>query len=234
MKIQSKTAIVTGASSGLGAAISKALVNEGAAKVYGIARSESKLNELKSELGSQFIPVVLDVTHHDDIKNWIKHTFTNQFTPDILINNAGIGGFGRIDAMDADQWIGMVDTNLNGTYFITSGIVPLMKVNDNSSHIINIGSIMGITTKSEATAYSASKYAINGFSEALFKELRGDNIKVTCVNPGSIETEFFTKSGIEPGPRMLKSEEVADTIIHIIKTPDNVLINEIVMRPLRP
>lgn len=234
MKIQSKTAIVTGASSGLGAAISKALINEGAAKVYGIARSESKLKALQSELGSKFIPVVLDVTHHEDIKNWIAKTFTDGFHPDILINNAGIGGFGRIDEMESNQWLGMIDTNLNGTYYMTSGIVPLMKANNDSSHIINIGSIMGITTKSEATAYSASKYAINGFSEALFKELRGDNIKVTCVNPGSIETDFFTKSGIEPGPRMLHAEEVADTIIHIIKTPDNVLINEIVMRPLRP
>lgn len=233
MQLKSKTAIVTGAGSGLGKAIASALVHEGA-QVYGLGRHQDKLDATKNDLGSLFVPVQLDVTNHNDIKEWVTQTFSERHSPDILINNAGIGGFGKIDTMDPYQWTDIIDINLKGMYYVTESIVPLMKTNPDSTHIINIGSIMGTTTKGEATAYSASKYAVNGFSEALFKELRGDNIKVTCVNPGSIETDFFVKSGIESSPRMLHPQEVADTIIYILKTPDNVLIDEIKMRPLRP
>ena len=232
MDLKSKTAIVTGAGSGLGKAVSKAIVREGGT-VYGIARSKDKLIEVKLESGENFIPVVLDVTNQQGIQQWIQDTFQHQ-SPDILINNAGTGGFAKIEAMPSDQWTGMIDTNLKGMYYMTAGIVPLMKIKTNSSHIVNIGSIMGTTTNGEATAYSASKFAVNGFSQALFKELRGDNIKVTCVNPGSIETGFFVNSGIAGSSKMLKAEEVADTIIFILKTPDNVLIDQITMRPLIP
>jgi NADP-dependent 3-hydroxy acid dehydrogenase YdfG len=233
MQLKSKTAIVTGAGSGLGKAIASALVHEGT-QVYGLGRHQDKLDAVRNDLGSYFVPVQLDVTNHNDIKEWITQTFSAKHSLDILINNAGIGGFGKIDTMDPYQWTDIIDINLKGMYYVTESIVPLMKANPDSAHIINIGSIMGTTTKGEATAYSASKYAVNGFSEALFKELRGDNIKVTCVNPGSIETDFFVKSGIEPSSRMLHPQEVADTIIFILKTPDNVLIDEIKMRPLRP
>lgn len=232
MELKSKIAIVTGASSGLGEAIAQALIHEGV-KVYGLARSADKLQAIQEKLGKQFIPVVMDVTDLEGIQSWIKSTFEHT-PPDILINNAGIGGFAKIDAMPIEQWTGIIDTNLKGMYYMTTGIIPLMKQHPNSSHIVNIGSIIGTTTKGEATAYAASKFAVNGFSEALFKEVRSDNIKVTCVNPGSIETDFFVHSGIEGNNKMLKPKEVADTIIFILKTPDNVLIDSIMMRPLRP
>lgn len=233
MQLESKIAIVSGAGSGLGKAISKTLVKEGTL-VYGIGRNQEKLSATQAELGRQFIPVQLDVTNIHDIKDWVGQTFSEHHRPDILINNAGIGGFGKIDEMDNLLWTDIIDINVKGMYYLTACIVPLMKANTDSNHIINIGSIMGTTTKGEATAYTASKYAVNGFSESLFKELRGDNIKVTCVNPGSIETDFFAKCGIDPGQNILQAFDVADTILFILKTPDNVLIDEIKLRPLRP
>jgi short-subunit dehydrogenase len=93
---------------------------------------------------------------------------------------------------------------------------------------------LGTTTRAEGAAYSATKYAVNGFSESLFKELRQFNIKVTCLNPGSIDTEFFKSSGIEPHGNMLQPDEVAASVMHVLKTPENMLISEMTIRPLHP
>lgn len=231
MNIKNKTAIVTGASSGLGAAISKALVGAGA-KVFGIARNETKLQDRQNYIGSAFIPVSLDITDEKALKSWFSETFSAGKSPDILVNNAGTGAFGKIDEMPSEEWYKMINTNLNGMYSITSEVVKFMKQKNESTHIINIGSILGITTRAEGAAYSATKYGISGFSEALFKELRGDNIKVTCLNPGSIDTRFFKSSGIKSHRNMLQAEDVASTLLHILKTPDNMLISEMTVRPL--
>lgn len=234
MDLKLKTAIVTGASSGLGAAIAKVLVSEGLSFVYGIARNTDALRTLQKELGSSFIPVTLDLVQREEVNAWVEKTFTEKNLPDILINNAGVGSFARIDEMNPEDWYAMINTNINGTFHITSEVVKLMRKKKSSSHIINIGSILGTTSHSEGSGYSASKYAINGISDALFKELRGENIKVTCINSGSIETGFFKKSGIEPHHNMLHPEDVAATLVHVLKTPDNMLINELEMRPLNP
>ncbi|WGF91639.1 SDR family oxidoreductase [Aequorivita marisscotiae] len=233
MKIQNKTAIVTGASSGLGAAISKALIQEGVT-VFGIARNSDTLQKLQNNIGSKFVPVTLDITDNTAVKKWVATTFSEEKSPDILVNNAGSGSFGKIDEMPSEEWYKMINTNLNGMYCITSEIVKLMKAQKESSHIVNIGSILGITTRAEGAAYSATKYGISGFSEALFKELRGDNIKVTCLNPGSINTRFFKSSGIQSHENMLQAEDIASTILHILETPNNMLISEMTVRPLNP
>lgn len=233
MNITDKIAIVTGASSGLGAAISKALVEAGA-HVYGLARNREKLQTIEKRIGSKFSPVELDITEENAVQNWMSTTFTRTHTPDILINNAGVGSFGKIDEMPSVEWYKMINTNLNGMYAITSEVVKRMKQNRKTSHIINIGSILGITTTAEGAAYSATKYGISGFSEALFKELRTENIKVTCLNPGSIDTGFFKSSGIESHSNMLQAKDIADTLVHVLQTPDNMLISELTLRPLNP
>ena len=233
MDIQNKIAIVTGASSGLGAAISAELVLAGAT-VYGLARNNTALQEIKNNIGSRFIPISIDISEEKSVKMWLAETFSQERSPDILVNNAGVGSFGKIDEMPSEEWYKMINTNLTGMYCITSEVVKLMRAKKESTHIINIGSILGITTRAEGAAYSATKYAISGFSEALFKELRVDNIKVTCLNPGSIETGFFKSSGIESHGNMLQAEDIASTLLHILKTPDNMLISELTVRPLNP
>lgn len=233
MEIKSKIAIVTGASSGLGAAISQALIEEGA-MVYGLARNIGKLNSLQEKLGKTFIPVILDITEAEAVRNWLNNTFSKSHSPDILVNNAGVGSFGKIDEMPSEEWYNMVNTNLNGMYHITSEVVKLMKAKNEVTHIVNIGSILGTTSRAEGAAYSATKYGISGFSEALFKELRGDNIKVSCLNPGSIDTGFFKSSGISTHKNMLQAKDIARTLLHVLKTPDNMLISELTIRPLNP
>ena len=233
MNIDGKVAVITGASSGLGAALANQLVNKGAI-VYGLARNIEKLQAIKNKLGEKFIPVSMDVTNAKDIASWVLNTFAGSHLPDVLINNAGAGYFTKIDELSLERWHEMINTNLNGTFYTTSSIVPLMKMNTNTSHIINIGSILGRTTRAESAAYSATKYGMQGFSEALFKELRLYKIKVTCVNPGSIDTSFFEDSGIQSHSNMLQPKDIADLIIHLVETPDNFLVDEITLRPLIP
>lgn len=233
MKLEEKVAIVTGASSGLGAAFAMALVAKGVV-VYGLARNLEKLTTLQSKLGNGFIPVGMDITHYEGVASWTQSTFTDSHLPNILINNAGAGYFNKIDELTLEQWHAMVNTNLNGMFYLSSNIVPFMKMNSSSCHIINIGSILGKTSRIGAAGYSTSKYGIQGFSEALFKELRNDNIKVTCVNPGSIDTHFFEDSGIEPHHNMLQPNDIAEFVISILETPDNFLVDEITLRPLNP
>ena len=231
MEIDNKIAIVSGASSGLGAALAIALVAKGA-KVYGLARNMEKLNAIQNKAGNNFIPVGIDITDQQGTISWVNNTFSDTHVPDILINNAGVGYFNNIDQLPLERWHAMINTNLNGMFYLTSSIVPLMKQSEKIRHILNIGSILGKTNRAKTAAYSATKYAVQGFSEALYKELSRHKIKVTCVNPGSIATHFFDDSGILSHPSYLQPEDIAALIVHIIETPDNFLVDEITFRPL--
>lgn len=233
MDIDSKIAIVTGASSGIGAAFSQALIAKGAT-VYGLARSTDKLEEIREQLGEGFIPITLDITDHEAIEEWIKDAFAPSTQPDILINNAGLGRFADVDELPLEDWEKMIQTNLSGVFYMTRQLVPLMKEKDSVCHIINIASIAGKVGNPQLSGYNASKFGVRGFSEALFKELRYDGIKVTCFNPGSIATDFFGSEDIETHPNMMQPADVAEVLINMLETPDNFLINDITMRPLNP
>jgi NADP-dependent 3-hydroxy acid dehydrogenase YdfG len=233
MNLKSKTAIITGASSGVGFAFTSALVNKGVT-VYGLARNFDAHKKMQGRLWDSFIPIALDITDRSAVETWVKQTFSVDHLPNILINNAGSGRFGKVDEISREQWHQMIDTNINGIFDLTSLIIPLMKQADESAHVVNMGSILGMVGNPEMSGYCASKFAVRGFSEALFKELRYDNIKVTCLNPGSIETDFFVDSGVTPHNNMLQPSDLANTLVHILETPDNMLINEITLRPLNP
>jgi NADP-dependent 3-hydroxy acid dehydrogenase YdfG len=233
MDLSGKNAIVTGASSGIGISFSKKLIEKGA-KVYGLARRLNKLTEVGDELGDSFIPVKMDITKPNDIQQWAAETFSEGNLPHILINNAGLGVFGNVEKLSIDDWKTMVETNLNGVFYLTHELVPFMKDSDEYHHIINISSIAGLLGNPQLTGYNATKYGVRGFSEALFKELRYDKIKVTAMFPGSISTHFFDRVGNETHSNMLQPDDVADTLIHLLETPDNFLVNEITLRPLNP
>lgn len=234
MDLKSKVTIVTGASSGIGAEFCKMLVENGA-EVYGLARSKNKLERLHKELGHQFHPVSMDITDASALEEWVNDTFDKDHLPDALINNAGVMYSANVDETTMEQWHTMINVNLNGIFYLTRLIVPLMKENENVCHIINISSIAGIMGNPTISGYNASKFGVRGFSEALFKELRYDGIKVTCVFPGSIDTNLFDKiDGVENHPNMMKTTDVSKTIKFLLETDDNYLINEITMRPLNP
>lgn len=233
MNLQSKVAVVTGASSGIGTEFSRILVEAGS-KVYGLARSTDKLKAIHEKLGDSFIPVTLDVTDYDAVEAWVSSTFENE-NPDILVNNAGLGIFGNVDELSVKDWHTMMDVNLSGVFYLTRLMVPLMKKNPNVCHIANIASVAGLMGNPTISGYNATKFGLRGFSEALFKELRFDGIKVTCFFPGSIATAFFDDiDAIKLHDNMMHPTDIAKTLKYVLETPDNFLINEITMRPLNP
>ncbi len=233
MELKNKVAIVTGASSGIGTAFAHKLIEKGAT-VYGLARRLNKLKEIQTKLGEKFIPVQMDVTKHQNLEQWVTNQFSDSHLPDILINNAGLAKFGNVDELSVEDWDTMVNTNLNGIFYLTRLVVPLMKENKSHCHIINIASVAGLLGNPQISGYNATKFGVRGFSEALFKELRYDKIKVSAMFPGSIATDFFEKVGSETHSNMMQPGDVADTLVHLLETPDNLLINEVTMRPLNP
>jgi NADP-dependent 3-hydroxy acid dehydrogenase YdfG len=241
MELRKRTAIVTGASSGLGAQFSRDLVAEGMT-VYGLARRADRLQALQTELNGldgdgRFIGVELDVTDEPALAEWVGGAFEGPGSaeaPAVLVNNAGFGAFGAVDTFPVETWDRMVATNLSAVFYLTRLVVPHMKSTDRMSHIVNISSVAGLMGNANLSAYNATKFALRGFSEALFKELRESGIRVTCLFPGSIATEFFEPLGMPLHENMMRAEDVSASMLHVLKAPDRMLINEITMRPSNP
>ncbi len=237
MDLQGKVAVVTGASSGLGLAFARALAERGA-EVYGLARSTDKLDEIQAELGEAFHPIGCDVREEDAVKQAFDEVRESAGRIDILVNNAGLGRFGAVDDLDTEAWDVQMETNLRGVFLCTRAAVPVMKEQNAESgfggHIINIASVAGLVGNPSLSAYNTSKFGLRGFSQALMKELREDGIKVSCVYPGSVETSFSSNAGSSGSDNPMQPEDVAATVIHLLEGPDNYLISEVVMRPLRP
>lgn len=239
MELRNRTAIVTGASSGLGARFSRDLVAEGMT-VYGLARRAERLEALRGELegvdgDGRFVGVELDVTDEAGLARWVRETFAGtEGAPAVLINNAGFGAFGAVDAFPVETWDRMVATNLSAVFYLTRLVVPLMKARGETSHIVNISSVAGLMGNANLSAYNATKFGLRGFSEALFKELREDGIRVTCLFPGSIATEFFEPLGMQVHANMMQAQDISASLLHVLKAPDRMLINEVTMRPSNP
>jgi 3-oxoacyl-[acyl-carrier protein] reductase len=175
MNLKDKIAVITGAGSGLGAALSKNLVSRGAT-VFGIGRTTPNLGRLRGQLGPKFIPVPLDITNEPRVTEWVETTFSSTINPSVLINNAATGYFAPLNTLTTEQWNSMINTNLSGTFYITRKIVPLMRARPDVCHILNVGSVLGKTTRSDATAYCATKYGLQGFIEATENMLQPEDL----------------------------------------------------------
>ncbi|MEM8485680.1 MAG: SDR family NAD(P)-dependent oxidoreductase [Bacteroidota bacterium] len=237
MTLKDKVAIVTGASAGLGADFARALVGKGV-HVYGTARRVAKLEALQAELGDHFHPVGGDVREPEQVAAAIQQVMDEQGRIDVLVNNAGLGQFGPIGEMSLEQWDVQMDTNLRGVFLFSKAVLPAMKAQNEASgfggHIVNIASVAGLVGNPNLTGYNATKFGLRGFSEALMKEVRNDGVKVTCMYPGSIATEFGSVAGTTGAPNPMQSIDIARTLVHVLEAPDNYLISELMMRPLRP
>jgi short-subunit dehydrogenase len=238
MNVADSIAIVTGSSSGIGQSFTEQLLQKGAT-VYGLSRSIERMEAHKKQLGDtaeRYISVPMDISNHDAIEDWVKQTFTDKNRyPDILINNAGLGYFDNVEDLALEKFEQMMQVNVSGVFYLTRHITPLMKANPVTCHIINIASVAALMGNPKISVYNATKYALRGFSDALFKELRYDGIKVSCFFPGSIATRFFDKiDEIDVHDRMMHPDEIAETLLFVLERSDNFLISELTMRPLQP
>lgn len=226
MELNGKTAIVTGASKGIGKSLVKALLQKGV-KVTGWSRSAPDISH------KNFHFVKADVGSHESVEKAFAESLAFlENNVHILVNNAGLGYFGKMEELPVDKWREMFDTNVHGVFYCSRKAIPVMK-RQQSGHIINIASIAGLSGIEEATGYCATKFALRGISQSLFKEVRKSNIKVTSICPGSVNTEFFNDvADVTANETMLSPDEIANSILHILETPDNFLTVEMELRPL--
>jgi len=223
MNIQNKAAIVTGASRGIGLAISKALVNQGVT-VAGWSRTPP--DNFNDQL---FHHIETDLTIEDSVDASFKNTVEKLGNSiPILINNAGMGYHGTMDEMPSDTWRQLFDLNVHGIFYTTKRVIPHMK-NDNEGHIINIGSGAGTNGIAGMSCYCGTKYAVVGITESLHKELSNFGVKVSCLSPGSVDTGFSDSK-----KNKLLPEDLAASVIHMLKCPKNFHYTDIQVRPLQP
>ncbi|MBC3542275.1 SDR family oxidoreductase [Rufibacter sediminis] len=228
MELEGKVVVITGASSGIGLAAAKLLLEQGAT-VVSWSRTRPKISH------PDFYFFECDVRFEHSVLTAYEQTVERlRQNISVLINNAGLGIQGAIDAMSPRDWQTMMDTNVNGTFYCTRLVLPQMK-KQKEGHIINIASIAGLMGSENLTGYCASKFAVRGLSEALYKEVRNFGVKVTCIYPGSTDTSFFDNfEGITNKENMMQPEDIASTIVHALQSPPNYHQVNIEVRPLMP
>ncbi len=226
--LKGKKALITGGNKGLGKATAVALAKEGV-DVAITGRNEDQLvatvNELKS-LGVNATYAVFDVGNYDDVKKGIQSIISSFETIDILINNAGIAAFGSFNEMEVETWSNIIQTNVMGMYYVTKEVLPHL-IAKNQGDIINVSSTAGLTGNANTSAYSASKFAVIGLSEALMKEMRKNNIRVCTLTPSTIASDMSISLGIakkEDVETVLQPEDFAELIVAGLKLPRRAML----------
>ena len=236
MELKNKVALVTGGTKGIGKAIAKALVLAGA-RVVITARHEDQVHEAVESLKKVADPNIegfgCDVRQYEQVQTLIRNVHERCGGLDILVNNAGIGMFGTVAEMEPEDFRAVIETNLLGVYYCCHEAIPHLK-RRGGGYIINISSLAGTNAHPTMAAYNASKFGLNGFSEALMQEVRYDNIKVSYIMPGSVNTEFGND---EPSPSkswQLQPEDVAEVVMDLLAHPERSLPSRVEIRPSKP
>jgi len=232
-----KVAAVTGATRGIGYSIAEALLAEGA-RVFICGRSDSSLrgalNALDPGGTGRVDGMLTDIRRHPDCRRFIRQAAERFGGLDILVNNAGIGIWKTVDQMTPEEWDATVETNLSSVFYCSHEAIPLLRQRG-GGYIFNISSLAGANAFPSGAAYNASKFGLNGFSEALMQEVRYDGIRVSYIMPGSVDTDFAGAPGTRPrAPWKLTGEDVAKAVIDLYCFPSRALASRIEMRPAQP
>ena len=235
--LNDKVAVVTGGTRGIGYCIAERLLQEGA-KVYICGRDaevlKQSLDRLRTQGKAQVEGLAADVGRYEDCRKLI-HTAAEHFGGiDILVNNAGIGIMKPVDQLTPEEWDATIHTNLSGVFYCCHEAIPLMRQRG-GGYIFNISSLAGANPFPGGSAYNASKFGLNGFSEAMMQDVRYDGIRVSYIMPGSVDTDF----GGAPGSRRhdswkLTGEDIAKAVVDLYTYPLTTLASRIEMRPSQP
>lgn len=237
MSESTKTALVTGASSGVGAATARLLAAEGH-NVILAARRKDRLEELARELGGTALSVPTDITDPAACAALVGRAIERFGTVDVLVNNAGVGLYAPIAQADPKDWRKMFDVNVLGTLYATQAVVRHM-LERRTGHVVFVSSAAGRRVPhAHGTVYSATKHAITAIAEGLRQDMDGQGIRVTIVEPGLVRTEFPTSSFADAAEYYaskayapLEAEDVAAAIGHAVNLPASVSVNKILLRP---
>ncbi|MDO6761270.1 3-ketoacyl-ACP reductase [Tamlana sp. 2_MG-2023] len=236
--LKNKKAIITGGSRGLGKATAFAFAKAGV-DVAITGRKESVLKATVSELetfGVKAIYAVFDVGNYEEVKSNIKTIIDSLGGVDILVNNAGIGSFGSFMDMPVEQWTQIIQTNLMGMYYVTKEVLPHL-IAKNEGDIINVSSTAGLTGNATTSAYSASKFAVIGMSEALMKEVRKNNIRVVTLTPSTIESDMSIEAGIATKgseDSVLQPDDFAELIVAGLNLPRRAMLKSAALWSTNP
>ncbi|WP_067727740.1 SDR family oxidoreductase [Oceanobacillus damuensis] len=232
-KFKGKTAIITGASSGIGSSIAQHLAEEGANVVLA-ARREEKLVEVVNTINKwgkgKAYSIKTDVSNKEDVASMVKKAIDTFGEIDIYVNNAGVVGNGAVRNEKVEEWDQMIDVNIKGVLYGVHAVLPRM-IENAAGHIVNIASVSGLEVTKSSTVYSATKYAVRAISMGLEKELARTGVRVTNISPGMVETE--RNSDKMPTDRKpLQTEDIAKAVIYAVTQPNYVNVNEVTVRPV--
>ncbi|WLR57895.1 3-ketoacyl-ACP reductase [Guptibacillus hwajinpoensis] len=227
--IKGKVAYITGASSGIGRATALQLASEGV-HVGLIARTEEKLKKVATEAESHGVKAVVapaDISKIDEVNKAVEKLKNELGTVDILINNAGMGRYGSFLEIEPDDWKETFEVNVYGTYHVTRAVLPQM-IEKDSGDIITISSSSGLKGTAGSTSYSASKFAIQGMTEALMQEVRRNNIRVFTLNPSLVATElvFGDKLDEQDKEKYMQPEDLAEYMVGQLKLHPRIFIKQ--------
>ena len=235
MDLKGKACLVTGATRGIGRAVSEALAAAGADVVIS-ARTSSDVERVAADLDAgargRVVGIVADVSRSEDCVRLVEETVEAAGRLDVLVNNAGVGILSSIEDLSVEDWQTQIDTNLRGVFCCSKAAVPHLKTTE--GWIINLGSLAGRNPFAGGSGYNASKFGLVGMTEAMMLDLRHSGIRVSIVMPGSVDTRF---GGDYPeGGRAwaLGAGDVASAVLHLLSYPDNAHVSRVEMRPSRP
>lgn len=239
--ITGKTIVITGASSGMGAATARHLADLGAAVVLG-ARRTDRIDALAAEItaaGGKAIAVATDVTKRQDLQRLVDTAIETYGCLDVIINNAGVMPLSPLERVKVDEWDQMIDVNLKGVLYGVAAALPPM-IAQRSGHIINVASVAGHKLFGGSAVYSATKFAVRALSEGVRQEMAPYNIRTTILSPGAVKTELLdhiSEKDVQQanqdyvGQVGVPAETLARLVAFAINEPEDVGINEIVFRP---
>ena len=233
--IKDKVAVVTGSTRGIGRAIAEALAGQGA-RVVVSARSPADVERAVDEMrqaGQEVRGKACDVRKYSDAESLMRFAAEGWGGLDILVNNAGIGIFGHVAEISPEEWDRVIDTNLTGVFYCCRAAIPFLRQRG-GGYIINISSLAGKNAFPDGTAYNASKFGLEGFTEALMLDLRYENTKVSYIMPGSVATHFAGREPSERDAWKLAPQDVARVVLDLLAHEKRALPSRVELRPFQP
>jgi clavulanate-9-aldehyde reducatase len=239
--LSSRVVAITGASSGIGEATALACARAGAAVALGARRAE-RIERLAQQIvqeGGRAIAVPTDVGDEREARKFVELAHTEFGRLDVLINNAGVMLLGPIEDAPTDEWREMINANVFGVLYCTHAALPLMHA-QGSGHIVNVSSVAGRVARAGAGVYNLTKFGVGAFSESLRQEAVPLGVRVTLVEPGAVATELVGHNRPEVleqlaqsfgGVTPMAAEDIANAILYAIGQPQNVSVNEVLIRP---
>jgi 3-oxoacyl-[acyl-carrier protein] reductase len=232
-----KKALVTGASKGIGLEVARALLGEGL-EVAVCGRDQKSLDEALNYLrsnhpGTKVVGHTADVSKSEQVRELFEFADRELGGLDILVNNAGSGIFRATGELSVEDWDRVIGTNLSGAFYCSREAIERFQQRQ-GGFIINISSLAGRNPFAGGAAYNASKFGLNGFSEAMMLDHRNDNVKVSYIMPGSVDTGFSGQGTGKRSDWKIAPEDIAEIVIDILRKPKRTLISRVEVRPSRP